>query len=102
VVFVTDTNSWQTARQQQLIDLHRYGAAVFCSNELGKLKADADFFPTLLDLEFFRQRGLKASDTLFIDDSEEKVVRAQEVGIPCIQFRSAMQLEESLTKIGNR
>lgn len=44
IVFVTDTNMWQTARQQELIDLSAY--RVITSDEVGMLKADPQIIDT--------------------------------------------------------
>ncbi len=65
------------------------------SCDMGKIKADNDFFPTLLEDE-----GLKASDVLFIDDFVNNTRSAARSGIMSIQFMNAIQLETVLKGYG--
>jgi 2-haloacid dehalogenase len=54
--------------------------------------------------EFYRltlgRFGLKAGDTLFIDDNLRNVLAAEKLGIQCIRFTSPEQLEAELTQKG--
>lgn len=99
IVFVTDACDWQTARQQELIDLSSY--RVITSNEAGMLKSDPEtvddqrhrrtFFLYVLE-----ELGLQPQEALLIDDSPEKIATAKGYGIQTIQFESAIQLETAL------
>ncbi|MEZ8086586.1 HAD family hydrolase [Vibrio sp. 1S139] len=69
------------------------GAAV--SAELGLLKPQPEIYQVLLS-----NYGLKASETVFIDDMPYNVEGARSVGMAAIQFTDAVQCENSLQALG--
>ncbi|PTO66917.1 HAD family hydrolase [Vibrio splendidus] len=69
------------------------GAAV--SAELGMLKPQPEIYQALLS-----NYGLKASETVFIDDMPYNVEGARSVGMAAIQFTDAVQCENSLQALG--
>ncbi|MFA0511220.1 HAD family hydrolase [Vibrio sp. 10N.222.54.C2] len=69
------------------------GAAV--SAELGMLKPQPEIYQELLS-----NYGLKASETVFIDDMPYNVEGARSVGMAAIQFTDAVQCENSLQALG--
>ncbi|CDT77975.1 putative Haloacid dehalogenase-like hydrolase [Vibrio coralliirubri] len=69
------------------------GAAV--SAELGLLKPEPEIYQALLS-----NYGLKASETVFIDDMPYNVEGAKAVGMAGIQFTDAAQCENSLQALG--
>lgn len=101
IVFATDTNTWQTQRQQEFIDLTGY--RVFASNEIGMLKGE----PELVDskghkrsfyLTILEDLRTKPEEILFIDDSVEKIDRARSYGISAIKFENQQQLQTKLSQ----
>ncbi len=69
------------------------GAAV--SAELGLLKPQPEIYQALLS-----NYGLKASETVFLDDMPYNVEGAKAVGMAAIQFTDAVQCEISLQALG--
>ncbi|WP_059017768.1 HAD family hydrolase [Vibrio coralliirubri] len=69
------------------------GAAV--SAELGMLKPQPEIYQALLS-----DYGLKASETVFLDDMPYNVEGARTVGMAAIQFTNAVQCENSLQALG--
>ncbi|MEZ8759225.1 HAD family hydrolase [Vibrio splendidus] len=69
------------------------GAAV--SAELGLLKPQPEIYQVLLS-----NYGLKASETVFLDDMPYNVEGARSVGMAAIQFTDAVQCENSLQALG--
>ncbi len=67
----------------------------FWSCELGHIKQDPEFFPSVLEAT-----GLSPGEVVFIDDIEANVASAKEQGIYGITFKNATQLEEELVSIG--
>lgn len=63
----------------------------FFSYEIGSLKSDEETFRNVL-----KESQIVANETLFIDDNEENVKRAEESGIHAIVFQNAEQLENEL------
>ncbi len=59
-----------------------------------KIKQDEGVFEFVLN-----DLNIRADETLFIDDFEGNVKRAQEIGIEGIVFKSAKQLREDLVKM---
>ena len=99
IVFVTDTCDWQTARQQELVDLSRY--RVITSSEVGMLKSD----PETVDengekrsffLHVIRELGIEPQEALLIDDNLKNVEIAKQYNIQAIQFIDSSQLEITL------
>lgn len=99
IIFVTDTCDWQTARQQQLIDLSAY--RVITSDEIGMLKSDPEtvdpqghkrsFFLSVLE-----KLDLQPQEALLIDDSPENIATARKYHLHAILFENKDQLEEIL------
>ncbi|SHE61825.1 HAD family phosphatase [Vibrio gazogenes] len=71
------------------------GATV--SAEVGLLKPQPEIYRSLLS-----QYGLKASETVFIDDMPYNVKGAESVGMTAIQFKNAAQCEQALKSCGVR
>ncbi len=92
--FVTDTNLWQTRREREMIDLARFSKEIFRSYESGMIKNDEGFFPYLLKV-----LGLKPSEILLIDDSPEKIKRAQENGFLTHTYENADKLKTFLKPV---
>ncbi|MFA0543281.1 HAD family hydrolase [Vibrio sp. 10N.222.52.B7] len=69
------------------------GSAV--SAELGMLKPQPEIYQALLS-----NYGLKASETVFIDDMPYNVEGARSLGMAAIQFTDAVQCENSLQALG--
>lgn len=76
-------------------DLFEFVDKVIWSCDMGKIKADDDFFPTLLEDE-----GLKTSEVIFVDDFVNNTRSAARAGIMSIQFLNATQLETVLKNYG--
>ena len=91
LVFLTDTNEWQTERERELIDLRKYSRTIYRSHEIGMLKTDEACFPYLIN-----QLKVKPSEILLIDDGLEKIVKAQASGLQTIQFLNSEQLLRDL------
>ncbi|MFI5160676.1 MAG: HAD family hydrolase [Sphingobacteriales bacterium] len=58
-------------------------------------KPTTEFYHILLN-----RYQVKAEEALFIDDNYRNILAAEEIGINCIHFTSAEQLEEELVKQG--
>ena len=93
IAWATATNTWQTARQQQLVDLQRMfpNARWFCSNETGRLKTDAGAFEDMV-----LRLGVEAEEILFIDDSAANCDAALACGITVVQYKDAALLCRNL------
>jgi 2-haloacid dehalogenase len=68
---------------------------IVVSGEVRLLKPDAAIYRRLLD-----QHGLRAEDTLFIDDVERNVEGARAVGMHAVRFIDAATLRDDLTAYG--
>ena len=66
----------------------------YYSHEMGMRKPDPASFQKILDLE-----GLKASETLFIDDNEPNVKAAASVGLQVLYLEPGMQIENELPRL---
>lgn len=84
---VREWMSYIEARNQ---DIDIFDKKIF-SYEIGMLKSDKQTFKKVLN-----QMQIVAEETLFIDDNEENIKRAQEVGIHGIVFQNAEQLRKDL------
>lgn len=103
IVFVTDTNVWQNARQQELIDLREY--TVITSNSIGVRKVDSEvvdekgekksFFPQALGI-----LNIFPNDTLLIDDNPKTIEAAQKHGMQTVLFSGSEALENELKQRG--
>jgi HAD superfamily hydrolase (TIGR01509 family) len=68
---------------------------IVCSAEESVMKPDAEiYFRTLVRL------GCKPSETIFVDDNEENVSGANDLGIRAIQFTREVNLKELLSEFG--
>ena len=91
LVFLTDTNTWQTDREKELINLLSYSDTIFRSHKMHMLKIDKNCFPHIIN-----QLKCNPHQILLIDDSIEKIKAAQKYGLKTIQFKNPKQLVESL------
>lgn len=73
-------------------DIELFDKKIF-SYEIGCVKPDEQTFTTVLN-----KAQIIADETLFIDDHEINIKRAEEVGIHGILFKDAEQLKEELIK----
>lgn len=76
-------------------DLEQHFHEIVISSEVGMVKPSAEIFEHTLS-----KLGVKASETVFIDDNPGHVAAAEKVGIAGIQFTSAAQLKTELAKMG--
>ena len=58
------------------------------------IKPDPEIYRTLLE-----KYGLQAEECLFIDDREDNVVAARELGMQAIRFENYAQAREELAKV---
>jgi FMN phosphatase YigB (HAD superfamily) len=63
----------------------------YYSHKMGQRKPDPASFQFILDKE-----GLKASETLFIDDNEPNVIAAASVGLQVLYLQPGMRVEKDL------
>jgi len=68
--------------------------AVYASNLIGISKPDPDFYWHIL-----RSEGVKPEEAVFIDDTEENVLSAQEIGINSILFTNFDSLKTRLKNL---
>ncbi len=68
---------------------------VIVSNELGFIKPDPQIYHMAL-----QQMNAQPQQSVFIDDREENLAPAKELGMKTILHRSARQTEEQLKKLG--
>lgn len=61
--------------------------AVYASNRIGRSKPNPDFFAHILETE-----GFSPGQAVFVDDTEEHVIGARNVGITSILFKNAVSL----------
>jgi epoxide hydrolase-like predicted phosphatase len=65
------------------------------SNEVKMMKPGKEIFQVCLD-----KLGLKAEECVFVDDQENNIIAAEELGFNAIKFTDAEQLKEELNKMG--
>ena len=63
----------------------------YYSHKMGQRKPDPASFQFILDKE-----GLKADETLFIDDNEPKIIAAASVGLQVLHLKPGMRVEKDL------
>ena len=68
---------------------------ILFSNEVKMKKPDAEFFNLCSE-----KLGLKPEECVFVDDQNNNISAAQELGFNTIQFTDAEQLKEELNKLG--
>ena len=66
---------------------------VYLSHRVGMRKPNTEIFKRVLD-----DNGLKAEETLFIDDSPQHIAGAKELGIQTIYLEPGMTIEETVFK----
>lgn len=95
VIFVTDSNEWQTRRvEKELVALEKLGK-VFRSHELGVMKKDGGFFEKVLE-----ELDAMPHEVLLIDDGPEKIAKAKQLGMQTILFKNTARLRKELRKLG--
>jgi len=95
LVFLTDTNAWQTEREKELVDLSIFSKTIFRSHEIHRLKTDPGCFPYII-----KQLHCKPEQILLIDDNIKNIHLAQKHGLQTLHFIDAKQLREALKKKG--
>lgn len=75
-------------------DLERLFDEIIISSEVGMVKPSAEIFELTL-----RKLGADGLETVFIDDNETHVRAAEKLGIRGVQFISAAQLREDLSRL---
>lgn len=88
VVFLTNTNEWQTRREKELIDLTQYSKRIYRSDEIHFLKTDPGCFPYIINL--------LGKDLTLIDDSKENIAAAKKHGLRTHLFTNATNLAKFL------
>lgn len=63
----------------------------YYSHKMGQRKPDPSSFQFILDKE-----GLKAEETLFIDENEPNIIAAASVGLQVLYLKSGMRVEKDL------
>ena len=94
LIFLTNTNVWQTERERELVDLTKYSGTIIRSHEIHALKIDGDYYSILE-----KTTGLRPDRLILIDDNLQIIERAKQHGLRTIQFTSAKQLLASLQKL---
>lgn len=74
LAFITNTNEWQTKKENQIADFSQYSNIIIRSNEEGLTKQDPEIF-----IRAIKRIGNK--NILFIDDSETNIKTARSLGI---------------------
>lgn len=99
IIFCSDTNEWQTKRQEELLNLTRY--RIITSNQLGLLKSDLDvndgrnFFQIVID-----ELEVRPEELLFVDDNPFNIAVANISGIQTVRFEGREELETILIELG--
>lgn len=83
---------WMEFIEQRNQDIKLFDKKIF-SYEIGCVKPDEQTFTTVLN-----NANIVADETLFIDDHEINIKRAEEVGIHGILFKNAEQLKQELVE----
>ena len=91
LVLLSDhVQEWMDYIQEKNQDIKIFDQVIL-SYKIGSLKCDEQTFKQVL-----KQNQIIANETLFIDDLEVNINRAEEVGIHGILFQNANQLKEEL------
>jgi len=69
--------------------------AVYASNRIGRSKPGPDFYSYILEVEEY-----EPGQAVFVDDSEENVIGAKNVGLTAIQFKNAASLRLEFDRLG--
>lgn len=67
---------------------------IFASHELGLCKPDPEIYRLALD-----ELGVKPEETVFVDDMEENVAAAGQLGMRAVLFRTAEDLQDEFQKL---
>jgi putative hydrolase of the HAD superfamily len=71
--------------------------AVYASNRIGLSKPNPEFFTYILEKE-----GFRPEQAFFVDDTEQHVLAAKQLGIRAIHFKSAEVLSRELDRLNAR
>ena len=71
--------------------------AVYSSNRIGLSKPNPEFFTHILEKE-----GFRPEQAFFVDDTEQHVLAAKQLGIRAIHFKSAEDLSRELDRLNAR
>lgn len=80
---------------KNLIPIEEVFDIIIFSNEVGLKKPEKEIFMLCI-----KKLGLKPEECVFIDDQENNIESASEIGFKTIKFEDAVQLEKELEKIG--
>lgn len=92
ILLSDQVREWMEYIQERNKDIKIFNQIIL-SYEIGSLKTDKQTFTDVLN-----KTQIVADETLFIDDYDQNVKRAEEVGIHGIIFKDAKQLKEELEK----
>lgn len=93
---ITNTPSERFAWDDRLSDGRPFDGVVD-SSKVGLRKPDSRIYELAL-----RRFRLQPEDCVFVDDKEENLVPAREMGMRTVLFRSAKQLKDELRRLGVR
>ena len=94
VVCGTNTSDPHYHRHIMLDDYDIFDA-VYASNRIGRSKPGPDFYSYILEVEEY-----EPGQAVFVDDSEENVIGAKNVGLTAIQFKNAASLRLEFDRLG--
>ena len=75
-------------QERKLENLDPYFHKVYLSHEMKQRKPDPEIFETVV-----KEQGLKASETLFIDDTAEHLAGASSIGLKTFHLNEGLTLE---------
>lgn len=96
LVILTDTNVWQTEKEESWVNLKKYAFKVFRSHQIGMLKTDKELFPYII-----RALGVEANELLLIDDSPEKIKMAQQFNLQTHLYKNSRLLKNFLSTLNS-
>ena len=94
---ISNTNDLHFEYVRGKFSMLRHFTRYFPSHQIGHRKPDQAMFEHVLS-----EIKLRPEEAVFIDDIPEFVASAQNLGIQGIQFKSRLQLEDELRKLGVR
>lgn len=92
ILLSDQVREWMAYIEENNQDINMFNQKIY-SYEIGSVKPDEQTFRTVLN-----KTQVVADETLFIDDHEINIKRAEEVGIHGIVFLDAEQLKQDLSK----
>ncbi len=96
LILVSNTDCFSINSVLDKYSLHQYFEEVFLSYEMGKIKTDKDFFPSVL-----KKLGVQAEECMMVGDSiQSDIVPAKNVGIKAVLLDRRNQREAEI-KITN-